>query len=229
MIGLVLAGVLAGSSEEPGKLYLMGGGSTTEEVTRAFIAECGGVDSRIVVMPQTREEPWRGASSVELLAEYGAKNVVLLSVDTVEEQDRKIAEGELKLAKGVWIPGGDQRKFMDRWGGEWLRREFGAALQRGTNFFGTSAGAMVMSDPMIAGPGEVADSVEIRPGIGLFTGLVDTHFRERAREKRLADGLRQVGHTRAAGLDAGEWIVVWKGEVVRMVGKPYLNDIPVKK
>lgn len=229
MIASLMVGVVLGVDPEPGKLFLMGGGSTTVEVTRAFIEECGGEDARLVVMAQTREDPARGISSVELLQENGAKNVTLISVDRVSDGDRATAAKELREAQGVWIPGGDQRLFVDRWSPEWLREEFGLALKRGTNFFGTSAGAMIMSNPMIAGPGETEGTVEIRPGIGLFGGLVDTHYRERNREARLKDGLKQVGHSRAVGLDAGEWVVVWKGEIVKIVGKPFVSEIPVKK
>lgn len=229
MIASLIVGVVIGVEPEPGKLFLMGGGSTTVEVTKAFIGECGGVDARLVVMAQTREDPARGISSVELLQENGAKNVTLISVDRVADGDRAAAAKELREAKGVWIPGGDQGLFVERWSPGWLREEFGSALKRGTNFFGTSAGAMIMSNPMIAGPGEAEGTVEIRPGIGLFDGLVDTHYRERNREARLKDGLKQVGHSRALGLDAGEWVVVWKGEIVKIVGKPFVSAIPIKK
>jgi cyanophycinase len=203
----------------------MGGGSTTVEVVREFLGACGGPESLVVVMPQTREEPWRGTSSVELLEENGAKNVVLLGHDVVIAMDREKAGELLRSAKGVWIPGGDQRRFIDRWGVEWLRTEFRAALNRGVNFFGTSAGAMIMSDPMISGPGKEEKTVEIRPGIGLFDGLIDTHFRERSREARLEHGLGQVGHRRALGLSEGEWVVVWKGQVVKKVGEPLIQGV----
>jgi cyanophycinase len=229
MIASLMVGALLGADQEPGKLFLMGGGSTTVEVTKAFIEDCGGASARLIVMAQTREDPARGLSSVELLQDNGARNVALISVDRVANSDRATAAKELREAKGVWIPGGDQRLFVDRWSPEWLREEFGSALKRGTNFFGTSAGAMIMSNPMIAGPGEADGTVEIRPGIGLFEGLVDTHYRERNREARLKDGMKQVGHSRAIGLDAGEWVVVWRGEIVKIVGKPFVSEIPIKK
>ncbi|MBX3114661.1 MAG: cyanophycinase [Fimbriimonadaceae bacterium] len=212
-----------------GKLFLMGGGSTTPEVTKAFIAECGGPKSLIIVMSQTRQEPSKGAGSVDLLKENGAENVRLVA-DVEPNDDRRKAVGqELAQAKGVWIPGGDQNLFMDRWGAEWLQKEFSSALKRGTNFFGTSAGAMIMSNPMIAGPGKEKDTVEIVPGIGLTKALIDTHFKERNRSTRLENGIKQTGSKQWIGLDSSEWVVIHKGEIIRVVGDPLIVGMTIKK
>lgn len=233
MVAVTVASLLMLNSfgQEPaeGKLYLMGGGSTTSEVTKAFIAECGGPEAKILVLSQTRVEPPKGSSSVELLAENGATNASLIAdVDLSEFRRAEVAQ-ELATAKGVWIPGGDQKLFMDRWGAAWLKKHFSAALKRGTNFFGTSAGAMIMSDPMIAGPGEVKDTVELAPGIGLTKALIDTHFVERNRAARLADGVKKSGAKQHIGLDASEWVVIHRGDVIRIVGKPLIFGIEIKK
>ncbi|QYK54150.1 MAG: cyanophycinase [Fimbriimonadaceae bacterium] len=228
LASLMLVSLPSVESRE-GKLFLMGGGSTTPEVAKAFIAECGGPKSLIIVMSQTRQEPSNGAGSVELLKENGAENVRLVS-DSEPNNDRRKAVGkELVQARGIWIPGGDQKLFMDRWGAGWLQKEFSSALKRGTNFFGTSAGAMIMSNPMIAGPGKEKDTVEIVPGIGLTKALIDTHFRERNRAARLENGIKQTGCRQWIGLDSSEWVVLHKGEVIRVVGDALIVGVAIKK
>ncbi|MFM9874215.1 MAG: cyanophycinase [Fimbriimonadaceae bacterium] len=213
---------------QSGRLYLAGGGTTSTELANSFIQDCGGPSSLILVMSQTRVEPERGSSSVDFLKENGAKNVVLIGVADPKESDRKSVSDYLKKTRGIWIPGGDQKLFPKRWGVEWLRTEFTEALSRGVNFFGTSAGSMIMSDPMIAGPGSEADTVEFAPGIGLFPGLIDTHFVARGRKKRFEDGLRQRKSQIGVGLDEGEWIVYQDKAIIRIIGKPLILGVPLK-
>lgn len=216
---------LNGAEQELGSLYLAGGGSTSKELVSSFIRDCGGSESLILVFSQTRVDPANGKSSVEFLRENGAKHVVLIGASEPDESDRKLAADYLKKARGIWIPGGDQKLFPKRWGIEWLRSEFGEALRRGINFYGTSAGAMIMSDPMIAGPGKEPNTVALEPGIGLFPGLVDTHFVARKRQARFEYGLKQVGRQVGIGLDEGEWIVFQSNSIIRIVGSPTILGI----
>lgn len=233
MIGTLLAGLAFTSlgmqqqdvepdiETQSGRLFLMGGGETTPDVVNAFIAACGGGDATIVVLSQMREEPWNGAGSVELLAENGARNVTLVSYVEITEKERALTEKILDRADGVWLPGGDQELFMNRWKASWLKPLFGRLVRKGVNFFGTSAGAMMMSDPMIYGPGGEPDTVQIGEGIGLVPFLVDTHFVERNRMARLQNGIEQTSAKKALGLDAGEWVMVRDGKIVQAKGNPW--------
>jgi cyanophycinase len=96
----------------------------------------------------------------------------------------------------VFFPGGDQNHVMDVLKDtkdpedtelfDALRRHYEAEVV----FGGTSAGAAIMSDPMITGKGDLSvidgAQVEIRPGLGLLPGvIVDQHFIRRQRENRL--------------------------------------------
>lgn len=222
LAGLVGTGLLTDADARPGGLWLVGGGSTPVEVVREFVAESGGGAELIVVLSQMREEPWRGAGSVELLAEHGARNVLLLSFVEIGEQERAVAAEAIGRARGVWLPGGDQELFMERWGAAWLGGLLRRRVAEGLNVFGTSAGAMAMSGPMmIAGPGDREGTVSLKPGLGLTAFLVDTHYRERGREPRLADGVRRSGVSGALGLSEGEWVVLRGGVVEKAVGAVY--------
>lgn len=57
---------------------------------------------------------------------------------------------------------------------------------------------MVCSATMILDPGKAA---ETGPGFGLTTWMIDTHFKQRNREGRLRDALRQTGLKRGVGID----------------------------
>jgi cyanophycinase len=201
------------------RLFLVGGGSTPPEIPGRFIAECGGPYARIVVLPLTREEPEvTGPASEELLREAGARNTVLFAKKTVSEADRALLLSYLKGARGVWVPGGDQTLLVSRLGKAWIDRYFVPMLRHGMLYFGTSAGAMLASSPMINGPGKVDGTVEIGDGIGLTTWLIDTHYRQRNRQARLNDAIRQTHASRALGLSEKEWVVIENDTVVEKHG-----------
>lgn len=124
---------------------------------------------------------------------------------------------QIERFDGFWFLGGDQMRI-----GESLRRmpdqdspalaAMRRVLARGGVIGGTSAGAAMMSDPMIAGgdsfnalrlaPASYAERTEgsdggrlyLHHGLGFFPyGLVDQHFDRRARLGRLVRALIETG------------------------------------
>jgi cyanophycinase len=202
----------------PGALYLQGGGATSTELAKRFIADCK--SGTIVVLGQTHKDPKDAKASVDFLKAQGATSVRLEDGDEfIPESLGELGE-HLDEAAGIWIPGGDQNLFIKRFGKEWLRETFGALLKRGVNFFGTSAGAMIMSNPMICRNGKKPGTAEIGDGIGLTKILIDTHYKARNRQERLRDALRQTKGTQAIGLDEKEWIILRDGTIEASSGTP---------
>jgi cyanophycinase len=214
MAALALAG--------PGSLFLVGGGSTPQDVVDAFLDKVGR-GSLVVVLGQVREEPSRAESSRELLVENGARMAVLIPFDRLDEVKRPVAEKLLSSASGIWVPGGDQNLLLDRFGLDWCRRVIGSAVKNGASYFGTSAGAMLASDLMIAGNAQAPGTTEYRPGLGLWDLVVDSHFRERTRQPRLEWTLRQHPGRRGIGLSEGEWVRVDQGRIAYAKGSPWLS------
>ncbi len=192
-------------------LFVVGGGETPAEAVDAFL-DAAGREGPIIVMGQVREEPARAQVSVEWLQERGAKSVILWSAAAPSDEDRRQAEADLARARGIYIPGGDQNLVLDRWGTDWLRSAFGAAHRRGVPFFGTSAGAMLMSERMIAGYGPEHFIAETRHGIGLTSIIVDTHYAERNRQGRLAYSQTRF-RLPGLGLNESQWRVIEGGRV----------------
>ncbi|MFQ3587918.1 MAG: Type 1 glutamine amidotransferase-like domain-containing protein [Fimbriimonadaceae bacterium] len=195
--------------DRPGLLFAVGGGSTPSAVVRRFLVACGGSDARVLVLPLTRENPAAsGPGSVELLEENGAKNARMFAVGNPTPDDLALLASEIAEAKGIWIPGGDQSLLVERLGEPFVRAHLQAAYRRGVHFFGTSAGAMLMSHPMITGNGELPGTATTGPGIGLTPWLIDSHFRERNREPRLRHAMAALGNPRAIGLSERSWVVL---------------------
>lgn len=205
----MLASVAMTAPATPGKLFAVGGSTTPPEVAQAFFAACGGKSAPVLVLAQTRENPETGGqSSADFLKEQGGTSVTYFGLAKPTDSDKADLEKRIDGVKGIWIPGGVQGRFLEVFGTDWSRRVFQAAYRRGVNFFGTSAGAMLMSDSMIYGPGPDPDTAETGPGLGLTDWVIDTHFAQRKREGRLRHALSVTGRSKGFGLDEREWIVI---------------------
>ena len=139
------------NSPKPGAFLLAGGGTTTKEMVEEFAKLCGGKDGRILVLAQTREDPTKGASSLTFLKENGFSDPLLIEDKELSVERKKSLEDEFAKAIGFWVPGGNQNLVIERFGQKWFHDNVSLAIKRGANWFGTSAGAMVVSDPMIGG------------------------------------------------------------------------------
>jgi len=222
MFALVISAMLSMNEPTPGAILMAGGGETTTEMVKMILDNAPRKSGDILVLAQTREDPEKsGPGSVDLLKENGEKNVKLYDQDKVTDKDRTQLKQDLMKAKLVWIPGGNQNLFTQRWGVDFLQFEFKKALDSGASFFGTSAGSALMSNPMISGT-DANGAAEMKPGIGLVPYLVDTHYRERNRQSRLKGAFgRQSGYQLAIGIDSKEAILYQPGKgIIKMIGTP---------
>lgn len=221
MISAVLSLAMSTSQVEPGTLFLVGGGSTPDSVAEAFL-ETVGRDKLIVVFGQVREEPANANSSRDWLIEKGAKFVILMDFETITDLHKSSTEKLLAQAGGIWIPGGDQNLMVERWGEDWAAKHLGDAVRRGASYFGTSAGAMLASETMIAGPGPEPNTALYRRGLGLTPFMVESHMRERNREARLRFAMQRTGVKQAIGLSEKEWVKIKGDQVTIGEGSPLL-------
>jgi len=225
MMGMVVTAACALAFASSGKLFLVGGGRTPAEIPKRFIAECGGPDAAIIVIPLVSAEPESSTGSEEFLRENGAKNVWTFRVARPNAAQRHELAMRLKSAQGIWIPGGVQGRFVSRLGKAWIDAHIRPAVARGTHYYGTSAGAMLASDPMIEGPGEELETSRTGRGIGLTTWLIDTHFRERTREGRLWDAMLKTQQPNGIGLSEGEWVVIQRDVILERHGVPLVVQL----
>lgn len=202
-----------------GTLIIAGGAlnRAASIVFARFVDAAGGPERCFAVLPAATADPegaYERTSRLLSAAGVPAGKVGLLRVS------RKVHGWEygasdpavLELAEradGIWIPGGDQNAItqllLEPDGSDTpllaaLRRRLAAGAVIG----GTSAGAAVMSDPMIgsgtslgalmlprsvqAPETEMSDALYVTRGLGLFPfGIVDQHFDARARLGRLVE------------------------------------------
>ncbi|HIA37923.1 MAG TPA: cyanophycinase [Planctomycetes bacterium] len=193
-------------------------------ILKKFLEISGGNEARIVVIPTASQLPETGPCYVELFSELGAGQSISLPFEERSDCERKDWLDILENATGVFMTGGNQLRLSTTIGGtsvaEMLRNRNN---NHGLHVAGTSAGASIMSEHMIAYGAEGivprCDMVSLAPGFGLTKEcIVDQHFQQRNRLGRLLAALafnpRQIG----IGLDEDTAAFIDSNDVLEVVG-----------
>lgn len=179
---------------------------THPDVLTRFVALCGGEQARIVVIPTASRLVETGAQYQRLLPELGAGRVDVLDFDTRRDAGEKNRLAIIEQATGVFFTGGNQLRLSTLLGGTPVAKLIRIMNARGVTVGGTSAGASILSEHMIAfgneGASPRASSVRLAPGLGLTNRfIIDQHFRQRDRLGRLTAALAYNPFAVGIGLD----------------------------
>jgi cyanophycinase len=224
-----------------GHLLIVGGGPLPDPILDRFVELAGGAGkARIVVFPMASEDPEAGIEITKDFAKRGAQveRVVLDRAAATEEAARR-----LDGVTGIWFGGGDQSRLTAALQGTPVERAIHERYRAGAVVGGTSAGAAVMSTPMITGdekhPGGsrppsdsstafltiARDNIVTKDGFALLPGaIVDQHFVRRRRLNRLISAVLEHPELVGVGIDESTALEVgpdgrWKvlGESVAVV------------
>ena len=195
----------------PGLLIAIGGAEdkTRERVIlRYFLEAAGGDDASIVVLATASETPETGDRYADLFLALRAENVEVLKLDTREDAMEAGHEAHdlLEYATGLFITGGSQLKLSSALGGTEIAQTIRRRHAAGMVVAGTSAGAALLSEHMIAlgesGATPRRRLVHLAKGLGLAPDLViDQHFRRRDRLGRLLTALSYNPSPLGVGID----------------------------
>jgi cyanophycinase len=225
----------------PGALLIAGGGSFEDGAAyAAFLRHTptgGDGVGHIVVLPTASSVPEQSgqglANELRAIATRHTVSVVMLELAHPELADDPGVADAILSADGVWFTGGDQSRITTVFrpagvsvagmpgGPSAADTALRAVLAGGGMVGGTSAGAAMMSDPMIAGgrseqallAGVAGGGVQVDPGMGLFPyALTDQHFFERGRMGRLIAALEHTGGRWGLGIEEGAAVLVTLGD-----------------
>lgn len=219
-----------GSVAPRGRLVIAGGAvkADNERIYSAFVRGLG-PDAVIGVVPTASASAAESAASSARTLERHAAGRRIVQLDLPSDKPANAFDpnivAQIDECSALWFTGGVQSRIL-----RVFRPESGdspayqAALRllgRGGTIGGTSAGAAMMSDPMITGGsseeallGNFRTSDEdsglgIGRGMGFFPfGLTDQHFLRRGRIGRLIVALEQTGLTRGYGVEENSAIIV---------------------
>jgi cyanophycinase len=196
-----------------------------EGILYHVVREAGGIDANIVVIPTASSIPVEvGENYLTAFDTLGCKNVEVLDIRSKEDSETERAISLIRNANCVMFSGGNQSKITDEIGGTTIHK---ILVDRYTNepgfvIAGTSAGAMVMANEMIAG-GSATESfikgaVTMYKGLGLVPSLIiDTHFIKRGRFGRVSEAVAQFPHLIGIGLAEDTGMII-KNNKCRVIG-----------
>ena len=204
-------------TQSRGALVVVGGGGTTDAIVARTLAMAGGRRAVVAVLPQASELADAGDSSVKMWTEAGA--AAARKVDFTDSA----ARSALERASLIWIPGGDQNRFMKQISGTGLDDVIRTANRKGTVVGGTSAGAAVMSARMMTGEADLqsltAGATLLVTGLALWPeAIVDQHFLKRQRSNRLLSAVLDHPDLLGVGIDEGTAVIV-TGERFEVIGR----------
>jgi cyanophycinase len=195
--------------EERGWIVPIGGAEEKENdprILKRFIELCGGADANIVVIPTASQLADTGPRYEKLFTELGAGEVGVLDFDMRRDTEEKNRLERLDQATGIFFTGGNQLRLSTMLGGTPVAQRIRALNASGVHVGGTSAGASILSEHMIAfgreGLSPTAGSVRLAPGLGLTNRfIIDQHFSQRDRLGRLMAALAYNPYAVGIGLD----------------------------
>lgn len=191
-------------------------------ILKRFVKLCGGSQARVLVIPTASEVNETGPMYMELFKSLGAK-AMCMPLDQREDCHDKEMLRVLGDATGIFITGGNQLRLSTILGGTPVARLIRQLNAEGVHVAGTSAGAAILSEHMIAsgrsGPSPRESGVELAPGLGLTNRvIIDQHFNQRQRMGRLLAALSFNPFACGLGIDENTAAFLGPDGVFKVVG-----------
>jgi cyanophycinase len=211
-----------------GILFAIGGAEAKlrrRTVLEAFIAAAGASDARIAVVSSASS---LGAEVVEVytrvFTSLGARQVTPLRPESRAQAHDPDLVDALGKVSAVFMTGGNQLKLSSLITGTPFGDAIQEAYQRGVAVGGTSAGASIMAEHMIAfgagGSTPKQRMSQLSAGLGLLRGVViDQHFEQRNRYGRLLSLIAQSPALLGLGIDEDTAAVVHEGSRLEVIGR----------
>jgi cyanophycinase len=212
--------------QERGWIVPIGGAENKENdrrILERFVRVSGGEAANIIVIPTASRMHETGARYERLFAELGADKVDTMDFDTRRDCQEPGRLRRLEEATGIFFTGGNQLRLTTLLGGTPVARVIRMRNARGVAVGGTSAGASILSEHMIAfgdeGSAVISGSVRLAPGLGLTNRfIIDQHFRERDRLGRLITALAYNPFAIGIGLDEDTAAFIGPDETLEVEG-----------
>jgi len=209
-----------------GWIVPIGGAENKENDRRVlarFVAVSGGAAADIVVIPTASRLHETGPRYERLFGELGAARVSVMDFDTRRDCREPNRLARLEEASGIFFTGGNQLRLTTLLGGTPVATMIRKRNAAGVTVGGTSAGASILSEHMIAfgdeGSSVISGSVRLAPGLGLTNRFViDQHFRQRDRLGRLITALAYNPFAIGIGLDEDTAVFIGPDDTLEVEG-----------
>jgi cyanophycinase len=209
-----------------GWIIPIGGAENKENdrhILERFVEVSGADEADIVVIPTASRLHETGPRYERLFREIGAARVTVMDFDTRRDCQEPGRLERLEQATGIFFTGGNQLRLTTLLGGTPVAKLIRVRNAHGVTVGGTSAGASILSEHMIAfgdeGSSVISGSVRLAPGLGLTNRfIIDQHFRQRDRLGRLLTALAYNPFAIGIGLDEDTAAFIGPDETVEIEG-----------
>jgi cyanophycinase len=209
-----------------GWIIPIGGAENKENdrhILERFVRCSGGRDADLVVIPTASRLHETGPRYEKLFREIGVARVDVMDFDTRRDCQEPGRLDRLEQASGIFFTGGNQLRLTTLLGGTPVAKLVRNRNANGVTVGGTSAGASILSEHMIAfgdeGSSVISGSVRLAPGLGLTNRfIIDQHFRQRDRLGRLLTALAYNPFAVGIGLDEDTAAFIGPDETVEVEG-----------
>ncbi|MEP2031203.1 MAG: cyanophycinase [Paracoccaceae bacterium] len=193
------------------------------QIHRRFVELSGGENADIVVIPTASMLEETGPDYNRIFSELGAGKVGFLPISTRADCDNPEFSKMLDHATGVFMTGGNQLRLSAILGGTLVAQKIRRLNADGIPVAGTSAGASIMSEHMVAGGNSNAAPAEgnitLAPGMGLTNAvIIDQHFTQRNRLGRLLTASSFNPFLIGLGIDEDTAAFIGSDNVFEVVG-----------
>jgi len=197
-----------------------GGGNVGDDIRLHLVSLSQADEPRVLIIPHAaRPENFErsGTRNAEVFRNLGFKHVDVLDLTDPEGAREAIEDCDV-----IWMPGGLQRLLMQALDEAGLADAVRARVAAGVPVGGTSAGAAIMSETMIASSRRDDETGALIPimshGLGFWPDvIVDQHFSERSRLPRLKEAVRQHPKLLGIGIDE-DTAVIHNGSYYEVMG-----------
>lgn len=220
---IVLAIVVVSFGQQ--RLFVVGGGKRPVDGMKKFVEWSGGPNAKLLMITWASGVPDESFAALNRdFLPFKPASIEHAATRPLDADKRSKFIGQLRDATGIFFSGGDQNRIMDVLADEELLRLIREKYAKGTPFGGTSAGAAVMSDPMMTGEADLkkldGSKVGVRKGLGLLPNVIfDQHFLVRQRHNRLLGLMMQNPKMLGIGIDEDTAVLVEDNRKLTVVGE----------
>jgi cyanophycinase len=216
------------NSSERGALMAIGGAEDkvkTRRILNAFLSLAGGAEARIVIIPAaSTQSRIAGEFYHSLFEKMGAANVEVVHANSRQDAQDESCLTPLQRATGIFLTGGNQVRLATLLGGTLLGNLIHQRSDEGIVVAGTSAGASILCQNMIAfgrsGEWPTLRMVQLAPGIGLTNRvIIDQHFQRRGRIGRLMLAVAYNPYLIGLGIDEDTAAIIHPKHQLEVVGR----------
>jgi cyanophycinase len=193
---------------ERGFVIPIGGAEDKENgstILKRFVSLCGGKEAKIAIIPTASKLSKIGPDYETIFNRLGVSESFTISCSNRTELQLEKPIKSLDSATGIFITGGNQLRISTIIGGTHLAQKIRRLNAAGVHVAGTSAGAAIMPEHMIAGGSSgslpTEKGVIFAPGLGLISKIIlDQHFSQRNRLGRLLSAVAYNPFPTALGI-----------------------------